>query len=362
MVAEPIVGRDSATGWTISWKGRGWWQTFDEYLEASSAWPRNLARSPVDADRPVESSITFPRPDEEHLGASRSTPRRRLPCSMPMSAPTALTSSLWKRTFPPRWPALTAPAAAQDPRVAARSSLPDPGRGSPPGGGQGRPGSCSMPSMTTGVPAHDARGRCTTLERHAPDFLVYANRLCLRSRSGLRGAARDRLRRAALDPGATMQPSASLHAAWPGSRASGYDPRGPSGTGARPAGDISSGRMAVDIRGARGLHEFPVAHVLSAPHMERPTQWPGDEARSGRCTCSISTPTMALWSGSCTARRRAAWSRRSREPIRLLRPGGPGSPAQRLGHGRRSRRPARVLRALQAWDARGKTTPSIPAA
>jgi hypothetical protein len=34
MVAEPIVGRASAaTGWTISWKGRGWWQTFDEYLE-----------------------------------------------------------------------------------------------------------------------------------------------------------------------------------------------------------------------------------------------------------------------------------------------------------------------------------------
>jgi dihydroorotate dehydrogenase len=34
MVAEPIVGRESgATGWTISWKGRGWWQTFDEYLE-----------------------------------------------------------------------------------------------------------------------------------------------------------------------------------------------------------------------------------------------------------------------------------------------------------------------------------------
>jgi hypothetical protein len=34
MVAEPIVGRNSgAPGWTISWKGRGWWQTFDEYLE-----------------------------------------------------------------------------------------------------------------------------------------------------------------------------------------------------------------------------------------------------------------------------------------------------------------------------------------
>ena len=34
MVAERIVGRTSgATGWTISWKGRGWWQTFDAYLE-----------------------------------------------------------------------------------------------------------------------------------------------------------------------------------------------------------------------------------------------------------------------------------------------------------------------------------------
>jgi dihydroorotate dehydrogenase len=33
MVAEPIVGRESGTkGWTISWKGRGWWQSFDDYL------------------------------------------------------------------------------------------------------------------------------------------------------------------------------------------------------------------------------------------------------------------------------------------------------------------------------------------
>jgi hypothetical protein len=34
MVAEPIVGRATgARGWTISWKGRGWWQSFDAYLE-----------------------------------------------------------------------------------------------------------------------------------------------------------------------------------------------------------------------------------------------------------------------------------------------------------------------------------------
>jgi dihydroorotate dehydrogenase len=34
MVAERIVGRDSgASGWTISWKGRGWWLSFAAYLD-----------------------------------------------------------------------------------------------------------------------------------------------------------------------------------------------------------------------------------------------------------------------------------------------------------------------------------------
>ncbi|HUG93057.1 MAG TPA: hypothetical protein VML55_19610 [Planctomycetaceae bacterium] len=33
MVAERIVGQSGEEGWTISWKGRGWWQSFDEYLE-----------------------------------------------------------------------------------------------------------------------------------------------------------------------------------------------------------------------------------------------------------------------------------------------------------------------------------------
>jgi hypothetical protein len=34
MVAEPIVGRTSgARGWTISWKGRGWWESFEAYLD-----------------------------------------------------------------------------------------------------------------------------------------------------------------------------------------------------------------------------------------------------------------------------------------------------------------------------------------
>jgi dihydroorotate dehydrogenase len=34
MVVERISGRDSrAEGWTVSWKGRGWWQSLDEYLD-----------------------------------------------------------------------------------------------------------------------------------------------------------------------------------------------------------------------------------------------------------------------------------------------------------------------------------------
>ncbi len=34
MDVERIVGRESGEeGWTVSWKGRGWWQSFDEYRE-----------------------------------------------------------------------------------------------------------------------------------------------------------------------------------------------------------------------------------------------------------------------------------------------------------------------------------------
>ncbi len=34
MLVEPIRSATTgATGWTVTWKGRGWWQTFDDYLE-----------------------------------------------------------------------------------------------------------------------------------------------------------------------------------------------------------------------------------------------------------------------------------------------------------------------------------------
>ena len=33
MVVERITGRDRTEGWTVSWKGRGWYETFAKYLE-----------------------------------------------------------------------------------------------------------------------------------------------------------------------------------------------------------------------------------------------------------------------------------------------------------------------------------------
>jgi hypothetical protein len=48
MVAEPIVGASGKRGWTISWKGRGWWQSFDDYLQLF----RDACRIAAEAGRP----------------------------------------------------------------------------------------------------------------------------------------------------------------------------------------------------------------------------------------------------------------------------------------------------------------------
>ena len=33
MVTERIIGQSGETGWTVTWKGRGWWQSFNDYLQ-----------------------------------------------------------------------------------------------------------------------------------------------------------------------------------------------------------------------------------------------------------------------------------------------------------------------------------------
>ncbi|MEX0727749.1 MAG: hypothetical protein WD065_15840 [Planctomycetaceae bacterium] len=61
MALEPIVGQTGEAGWTISWKGRGWWGTFDEYL----ALVRNAQRIATDKTLIVPSvKYHLPTPDE----------------------------------------------------------------------------------------------------------------------------------------------------------------------------------------------------------------------------------------------------------------------------------------------------------
>ena len=53
MVAEPIQSlRTGATGWTVTWKGRGWWQPFTDYLLLIRA-ACSIARRPRSSDRPI---------------------------------------------------------------------------------------------------------------------------------------------------------------------------------------------------------------------------------------------------------------------------------------------------------------------
>jgi hypothetical protein len=62
MVAEPITGQSGEVGWTISWKGRGWWQPFDDYLQLVRD-ARRIARS---TETLIVPSCKFhlPTPDE----------------------------------------------------------------------------------------------------------------------------------------------------------------------------------------------------------------------------------------------------------------------------------------------------------
>ncbi|MDA0835665.1 MAG: hypothetical protein O3A29_20520 [Planctomycetota bacterium] len=61
MDLQPILGQTGESGWTVSWKGRGWWGTFDEYL----ALIRSTRRQAGDATLIVPSvKYHLPTPDE----------------------------------------------------------------------------------------------------------------------------------------------------------------------------------------------------------------------------------------------------------------------------------------------------------
>ena len=62
MDVERIIGIRGETGWTVSWKGRGWWRSFDEYLQLV----RDAQRIAQGTDTLIVPSCTFhlPTPEE----------------------------------------------------------------------------------------------------------------------------------------------------------------------------------------------------------------------------------------------------------------------------------------------------------
>jgi len=63
MVVEPITGRSGESGWTVSWKGRGWWLSFDDYLQLI----RDARRLAAGTGTLIVPSCKYhlPMPDEE---------------------------------------------------------------------------------------------------------------------------------------------------------------------------------------------------------------------------------------------------------------------------------------------------------
>lgn len=68
MSAEPIVGASGEPGWTISWKGRGWWQSFDDYLQLV----RDANQIAANSDTLIVPSCKFhlPTTDDEEWNVS----------------------------------------------------------------------------------------------------------------------------------------------------------------------------------------------------------------------------------------------------------------------------------------------------
>jgi hypothetical protein len=63
MLVEPVRGRSGAQGWTVTWKGRGWYDTFEAYLELFSD---GLALG-ADSQMLIVPSVKYhlPTPEEE---------------------------------------------------------------------------------------------------------------------------------------------------------------------------------------------------------------------------------------------------------------------------------------------------------
>ncbi|MGP0069536.1 MAG: hypothetical protein ACLQGP_38800 [Isosphaeraceae bacterium] len=91
MVAEPIKSpATGAEGWTVTWKGRGWWQSFDDYLELV----RTASEIGRDRNLLVVPSVKYhlPGPDENTWRESeyRETTRALLDAYQSAAGPVAM--------------------------------------------------------------------------------------------------------------------------------------------------------------------------------------------------------------------------------------------------------------------------------
>ena len=90
MVAEPIVGQSGEPGWTISWKGRGWWQSFEAYLQLI----REARQIAADSDTLIVPSCKYhlPSPNESEwrVGEYDFTTAKLLEAWQPSGSPMPL--------------------------------------------------------------------------------------------------------------------------------------------------------------------------------------------------------------------------------------------------------------------------------
>ncbi len=246
MVAEPIAGRLSgARGWTVTWKGRGWWDSFDAYLE--------LVRASVEIGQGrgllVVPSVKYhlPGPDEDRWRVEEyeATTQRLLDAypsdPMPIEkdfSPTLAGSDLarqraktleWMERIPTL---IRAAAAARRVRVGLKlfNALDD--------------------------DAFQLRMLAEVHGADRPDYLVYANRLFDPDREfdGHRGVAYG-------GPDLSDRNLRILSALRAG-QASGSIPADPLEISA--TGDIGSGRMAVEYA-LRGCTSFQIHTLFQLP-------------------------------------------------------------------------------------------------
>ena len=242
-------------GWTVTWNGRGWWQTFEEYLELVRAACAIGLRHARCWSCP-RSSITSPQPGETP-GAPRNTTTRPAPSSTPTSAGSAPCRCRWKRTSPPPWPARTAPPQRLNilewlRRVPGLIRAAAPGRRSSVG--------LKLFNSLDDDAFQLADARRSRPHPAPPDFLVYANRLFDPDRvfEGQRGVAyggpdlSDRNLRML----SALQARPGHAVPSPGCRSS-----------SRATGDISSGRIAVEYA-LRGCTSFQIHTLFQLPASE----------------------------------------------------------------------------------------------